>query len=56
MKDNPIQDISLITAGISAPMWIDVLEVYLSIAFLSVGIVLGLIRIYTIIKTAIANK
>jgi len=50
MKDNPIPDISLIGAGVSAPLWLAPLSAWVQLVLAIVMIALGLVRIYTLIR------
>ena len=49
MKDNPVPDISLIGAGISAPIWLAPLSALAQLVLAVVMIALGLVRIYTLL-------
>ena len=56
MGNKTIADISLVTAGVSSPIWIQSLDIYLSICLLVLGITLTIIRIYKELKKHKASE
>ena len=44
-------DVPLVVAGVSSPVWLTVVNDILGIVLASIGIIIGLIRLYQIIQS-----